>query len=104
VLPADYAELLEGLTADIRTTQVRAAAAATRELIALYWHIGRAIVGRQAGAPWGTSVLERLAADLRRAFPGITGFSRINLFRVRAFYLAWAAPAAPPAIVPPSVG
>lgn len=89
VLPAGYAELLDRLKADIRTTRVRAAAAANRELIALYWRIGRAIVERQAGEPWGAGVLERLATDLRRAFPGVAGFSRANLFRVRAFYLAW---------------
>lgn len=99
MLPAGYAELLEGLKADIRTTRVRAAVAANRELIALYWRIGRAVVERQTGKAWGTRVLERLAADLRRAFPGVAGFSRANLFRIRAFYLAWASPAELPAIV-----
>lgn len=108
VLPAGYAELLEGLKGDIRTTRVRAAVAANREMIALYWRIGRAVVERQAGETWGTRVLERLAADLRRAFPGVAGFSRTNLFRIRAFYLAWESPAAgpawSPAIVPQPVG
>jgi predicted nuclease of restriction endonuclease-like (RecB) superfamily len=100
-LPAGYADLLETIRRDVRTSQVRAALAANRELIALYWRIGRAIVERQAGDTWGSAVLERLAADLRRTFPGVAGFSRTNLFRIRAFYLAWSGPAE---IVPQPVG
>ena len=100
-LPAGYGELLEAIKADVRRTQVRAAVAANRELIALYWRMGQAIVVRQAGEPWGSAVLERLAADLRRTFPGVAGFSRTNLFRIRAFVLAWADPGA---IVPQAVG
>lgn len=38
---------------------------------------------------WGTGVIENLAKDLQREFPGIQGFSRSNIFRMRAFYLAY---------------
>lgn len=100
-LPTGYSDLLASVKADISTSQVRAALAANRELIALYWRIGAAIVERQAGATWGSAVLERLAADLQQAFPGVAGFSRTNLFRIRAFYLAWADSAT---IVPQAVG
>lgn len=108
-LPTGYAELLEALKTDIRTAQIRAALAANRELLALYWRIGAAIVGRQAGESWGSRVLDRLAADLQAAFPEVEGFSRRNLYRMRAFYLAYsqedthmgAGPDdGPPAIVP----
>ncbi len=88
-VPADYAEVLEAIKADIRTTQVRAAAAANRELIALYWRVGEAILTRQATAGWGSRVLDRLATDLQAAFPGVEGFSRRNLYRMRAFRLAY---------------
>ncbi len=47
------------------------------------------ICDRQEQAGWGQNVLERLADDLRKAFPGVTGFSRSNVFRMRAFYLAY---------------
>ncbi|HET7462812.1 MAG TPA: PDDEXK nuclease domain-containing protein [Longimicrobium sp.] len=87
-----YGELLEALKARIRGAQVRAALAANRELIALYWDIGRAIVGRQQSDEWGTSVIERLSRDLRDAFPDAHGFSPRNLWRIRAFYLAWSEP------------
>lgn len=102
-VPADYADVLAAIKADIRTTQVRAAAAANRELIALYWRIGGAIVARQAAAGWGSRVLDRLAADLQRAFPGVEGLSRRNLYRMRAFRLAYASadPGADSAADPP---
>ena len=61
-------------------------------LIRLYWDIGREIVLRQEQAGWGQSVLESLADDLQKAVPGVSGFSRSNVFRMRAFYLAYRTP------------
>jgi len=89
VLPAGYAELLEDLKDRIRRAQVRAAVAASRELNLLYFDIGRRIVEQQAQEGWGAKVIDRLAADLRAAFPGRSGFSRTNVHRMRAFYLAY---------------
>jgi predicted nuclease of restriction endonuclease-like (RecB) superfamily len=63
-----------------------------RVMIQLYWDIGRLIVGRQEQAGWGQSVLERLADDLQKALPGVGGFSRSNVFRMRAFYVAYRRP------------
>lgn len=86
---ASYVALLEQLKADIAQARVRAALAANRELIALYWRIGAAIVERQRSEGWGRAVIERLARDLRQALPGAAGFSPRNLWRMRAFYLAY---------------
>lgn len=91
-----YGELLEALKTRIRGAQVRAALAANRELIELYWDVGRAIVGRQQSDEWGTSVIERLSRDLRAAFPEAHGFSPRNLWRMRQFYLAYTEPEPPP--------
>ncbi len=88
-LPPGYAELLEDIKNHIRQAQVRAAVAASRELIRLYWDIGREIVERQQREGWGAKVIDRLAADLQKAFPGMAGFSRANIHRMRAFYLAY---------------
>jgi len=88
-LPSGYAELLENLKDRIRRGQVRAAVAASRELILLYWEIGQEIVQRQDREGWGAKVIDRLAADLQKAFPGMAGFSRANIHRMRAFYLAY---------------
>ena len=88
-IPAGYGKLLEDLKARIRSAQVKAALSVNRELIALYWHIGGSIVARQIAEGWGKAVVERLSADLRREFPDVAGFSSGNIWRMRAFYLAW---------------
>lgn len=69
--------------------QTKAMLSVNRELIQLYWDIGRLIVERQEKAEWGQSVLEHLADDLQKAFPGVGGFSRSNVFRMRAFFVAY---------------
>jgi predicted nuclease of restriction endonuclease-like (RecB) superfamily len=89
LLPKDYAAVLEDIKKHVRTAQLRAVSASSRELIELYWYIGRSIVERQKSEGWGRSVVERLASDLQKAFPGIAGFSPLNVWRMRAFYLAW---------------
>src|SRR4051794_12097050 len=89
VLPKGYAELLADLKARIRGAQVQAAVAVNRGLITLYWAIGQAIVERQQAEGWGKAVVDRLAGDLQREFPGESGFSPQNLWHMRSFYLAW---------------
>lgn len=88
-LPADYPAFLESLKARIQRAQLAAAVAVNRELIATYWDLGREIVERQEREGWGASVIERLAADLRRALPGTRGFTARNIYHARAFYLAY---------------
>jgi predicted nuclease of restriction endonuclease-like (RecB) superfamily len=73
----------------VQQAQTKAMLSVNRELIQLYWDIGRLIVERQEQAGWGQSVLEHLADDLQKALPGVGGFSRSNVFRMRAFYLAY---------------
>ncbi|MDR1533626.1 MAG: PDDEXK nuclease domain-containing protein [Planctomycetota bacterium] len=88
-IPGGYGELLEDLKARIRAARVKAALSVNRELIALYWHIGKSIVERQRTAGWGKAVVERLAADLQDSFPGLEGFSARNIWHTRSFYLAY---------------
>ncbi|MCC7492840.1 MAG: DUF1016 family protein [Fimbriimonadaceae bacterium] len=88
-LPADYPELLRDLQERIRMTQIRAAVGVNRELVLLYWRIGREILVKQAERGWGAAVIDRLAADLRRTFPDQKGFSARNLKYMRAFAAAW---------------
>jgi predicted nuclease of restriction endonuclease-like (RecB) superfamily len=89
LLPKGYEEFLGELKERIRAAQVRAAVSVNRELILLYWQIGRDIVQRQKALRWGNAVLDRLGEDLQKAFPGSSGFSRTNLYRMRGFYLAY---------------
>lgn len=88
-VPIDYGALLVDLKSRVRVAQVKAALSVNRELIALYWDIGRVILQRQQAEGWGTKVVARLAADLRAEFPEMTGFSRPNLLFMRAFAAAW---------------
>lgn len=87
--PEGYADWLLDLKARIHSAQQRAALAVNRELVLLYWQIGRDILARQASQGWGAKVIERLAHDLRTAFPGMKGFSPRNLKYMRAFAEAW---------------
>ncbi len=89
-LPADYATILADLKMRVRASQLRAAVSVNRELIALYWDIGRAIVEQQKTHKWGDRVLDRLSHDLTEEFPEMAGFSRKNLYRMRAFFLGYA--------------
>lgn len=88
-VPIGYKELLEDLKNRIRTTQLRAGLAVNRELVFLYWDIGRQILQRQHKEGWGTKVIDRLALDLNREFPEMRGFSRRNLKYMRAFAEAY---------------
>jgi len=85
VIPIGYAPLLADLKARVRAAQVKASLSVNRELILLYWHIGREILRAQEDEGWGTKVVERLAKDLSAEFPEIGGSSFRNLMRMRTF-------------------
>jgi predicted nuclease of restriction endonuclease-like (RecB) superfamily len=68
---------------------LRASVAVNRELVLLYWQIGRDILARQQKESWGAKVVDRLAADLKREFPDMKGFSVRNLKYMRRFAEAW---------------
>lgn len=84
-----YREFFNELKTKIRNAQLKAAISASRELIQLYWDLGKNIVETQRKEGWGSKVLERIAKDLQNEFPGVEGFSRSNIFRMKAFYLAY---------------
>lgn len=86
IIPAEYADFLSDLKDRIRNAHIKVARAVNRELILLYWDIGRAIVEKQQSANWGDGVVERLSADLRAEFPEMRGFSANNLWLMRQFY------------------
>lgn len=80
---------LGDLKQKIAAARHRAGLSVNRELILLYWTIGRDILGRQEREGWGAKVIDRLADDLGRAFPEMTGLSARNLKYMRAFAEAW---------------
>ena len=88
-MPATYPAFLAELKQRIRTARLQASLSVNKELVRLYWNIGQEILLRQQNEGWGTKVTDRLAADLRRAFPEMTGFSARNLRYMRTFAAAW---------------
>lgn len=81
-----YGALLVEIKERIRKAQHKALREVNRELVGLYWDIGKAIVERQQTASWGEAVVERLARDLQNEFQGIRGFSTQNLWRMKLLY------------------
>ena len=63
-LPNDYAEFLDSLKSRVRQSQTKPMLSVNRQLIALFWDIGRQIVERQELAGWGRATVERLADDM----------------------------------------
>jgi len=85
-----YALFLEQLKNKVQQAKIKASLAVNSELIQLYWDIGKSIVEKQEQEGWGTQVIEKLCKDLQNSFPGMQGFSRTNIFRMRVFYLIYA--------------
>jgi len=88
-LSKSYKALLVEIKERIRSAQYAALRAVNRELIELYWDIGKLIVERRAGEAWGRAVVQNLAKDLQLEFPGVSGFSAPNLYKMRQFYEAY---------------
>lgn len=89
LIPDTYPAFLQELKQRIRESQLRASVFVNRELVLLYWRIGTDILERQEREQWGAKVIDRLAANLNKAFPDMKGFSPRNLKYMRAFAEAW---------------
>ena len=85
----EYAQTFQSIKKRIKKAQVKAVMAANRELIELYWSLGETIAEKQGISGWGSSVIETLAKDLQNAFPGISGLSARNIYRMKLFYEAY---------------
>ena len=90
LVPADNPQFLTAITQRVRAVQYQALQLVDREQLQLYWDLGRLIADRQQHAGWGKGIVETLARDLQTEFAGLSGFSASNLWRMRAFYLAYA--------------
>jgi predicted nuclease of restriction endonuclease-like (RecB) superfamily len=87
--PSEYRHLLAEVKARIQTAQTEACRAVNKELVALYWDIGKMIGDRQLAGAHGDKVVKKLAADLQSEFPGVSGFSWRNLFYMSEFHAAY---------------
>ena len=86
---AEYKTFLKEIKERIHKAQYDAFKAVNKELINLYWDIGKSIVLKQEKLGWGKAIVETLAKDLQKEFPGLQGFSSRNLWNMRTFYLTY---------------
>jgi len=92
ILDKRYLNFLQDIKNRIMSARINAFRSVNRELICLYWDIGRGIVEKQKELGWGQSVVELLSKDIRKDLPGITGFSARNLWDMKRFFEAYSAP------------
>jgi len=81
-METSFAEVVEM----IQSAKQRAMQAVNTQLVELYWQVGAYISHKLAQAEWGDGVVQQLADYLARTQPGLRGFTRRNLFRMRKFY------------------
>lgn len=84
-LPKSYAATLQEIKTHLRSARVRAVLAANPIVLEAYWNTGKIVLQRQQEAAWGAKVIDRLAADLRVAFPDMSGLSARNLLAMKVF-------------------
>jgi len=84
-LPESYSATFEEIKSHLQSARIRAVLAANPIVIEAYWHTGKIILDRQQEAHWGAKVIDRLASDLREAFPGMRGLSTRNLLIMKLF-------------------
>ncbi len=89
----EYRQFIEDLKTRVVSARISAARAGNRDMILLYWDIGQGIVEKQQTLGWGDAVVEMVAADLRRAFPGMCGFSPGNVWRMRQLHAVYSSEA-----------
>lgn len=87
--PKDYKQFLEHIKLDIKQSQLSAALCVAKELIMLYWRIGKAISHKMDAEGWGAKTIDRIANDLVKDFPGVAGFSARNLRYMRKFSIRY---------------
>jgi predicted nuclease of restriction endonuclease-like (RecB) superfamily len=83
----DYTEFISSVKASIRSSQQIAIRRVNTELINLYYSIGKQIALKQKEAAWGDDLIGQMERDLKLEFPSVTGFSRVNLFYMKRFYI-----------------
>jgi predicted nuclease of restriction endonuclease-like (RecB) superfamily len=86
---SEYLRFLNDIKSRIQSARIKATHVVNRELIDLYWNIGKIIVEKQEQVGWGKAIVETLSKDIRKEFPGISGYSPDNLWRMRQFYVEY---------------
>ena len=86
-LDAEYADWIAELKHRYRAAQVKASVRVNTEKLRYNWELGRDLVQKKAEARWGAGVVEQVSLDLKREFPDADGFSALNLWYMKRWYL-----------------
>jgi hypothetical protein len=85
----NYSSFLKEIKERIQRAQVKANFDVNRELLLLYWNIGRMVSKIQNSVGWGKGIIPRIAKDIKNEIPEIKGFSERNIGRMKSFYLEY---------------
>ncbi len=89
ILENEFTNFVKEIKSKILSSQYEALKAVNKELINLYWDIGKDIVEKQEKFGWGKAIVQNLSNELQKEFIGIKGFSERNLWNMRNFYLEY---------------
>lgn len=84
-----YLDFIEKIKKEIQNQRLKVVLNANSSMICLYWNIGKAILQKQEEEGWGAKVIDRMAKDLKEAFPDMSGFSPRNIKYMRKFAECW---------------
>ena len=85
----NFTTFVKDIKSKILSSQYEALKSVNKELISLYWDIGKDIVIKQEAFSWGKSVVKNLSQELQKEFVGMKGFSERNLWNMRNFYIEY---------------
>lgn len=93
-LDGEYADWIAELKHRYRSAQVKASVRVNSEKLLFNWQLGRDLVQKKAEEKWGAGVVEQVSLDLQREFPNSDGFSALNLWFMKKWYLFYSSPEA----------
>ncbi|MFA5433353.1 MAG: PDDEXK nuclease domain-containing protein [Bacilli bacterium] len=85
----DFHQAIQAIKNAILQSRYRAATLVNRELLSLYFGIGKFISENSRTRFWGTNAIETISVKLQQELPGLRGFSPVNIKRMRQFYEEW---------------
>ncbi len=84
-----YYKALKLIKSAILQNQLEAAKAVNRQMLALYYGVGKYVSDNTRKGVWGTGAIETISEQLRRELPGLRGFGVSNIKNLRQFYESW---------------
>jgi predicted nuclease of restriction endonuclease-like (RecB) superfamily len=85
-----HLQTIKQLKSAILASRYRVAVLANKEMLGLYFAVGKLISEKAQQDKWGAKVLEIVSNDLQNELPGLRGFSASNIKKMRVFYETWA--------------